>query len=101
MSKDIEKLVKLGIWNQKQKVKGFDPEAKLAIEANLITESINRNFICLCCIEIVESPVACEKCRTLFCKECVNRQIKACPKCRKNFKKSEVDRICLDLLNEV
>jgi hypothetical protein len=81
-------------------------EPKIEIDSDLITEEFKdfkNDITCMICLKIVNLPVVCEKCSTLFCKVCIDEWLKKNKKCpmRCVYKESPLSRISLNLLNKV
>ncbi len=61
-----------------------------------------REFNCVICLQIVDLPIACNKCESLMCTNCIDVYLKInekCPKCKENYSKKTINRILMNILN--
>lgn len=75
------------------------------ISTDLIIENqknMSRETVCSICLEMVYDPVMCGKCENLFCRNCINIQLKKSCKCPNKclFEERPINRVLKNLLNK-
>ena len=69
--------------------------------------SVNRNFICRICFNVIRDPVMCSRNQHCFCRSCITKHLKnakRCPTCNDQLTKrtlTEAPRMIQDMLNEL
>ena len=57
--------------------------------------------MCVVCLQIVDIIIACNKCESLMCTNCIDVYLKInekCPKCREDFSSKPINRILMNNL---
>ena len=56
-------------------------------------KKVYEDYTCLICTNIVENPVSCFHCESMFCRDCTeNIYDKKCPNCREHFEEKNIGR---------
>ena len=80
-------------------IQGYDEER--------FVTTLNRNFICLICFNVLKDPVLCPRNQHCFCRGCITKHLehaKRCPTCADELTVEtliEVPRMIKDILNEL
>ena len=80
-------------------IQGYDEER--------FVTTVNRNFICLICFNVLKDPVLCPKNQHCFCRGCITKYLenaKRCPTCADDLTVdilTEPNRMVKDILNEL
>ena len=80
-------------------IQGYDEER--------FVTTVNRNFICLICFNVLKDPVLCPKNQHCFCRGCITKHLenaKRCPTCADDLTVDtliEAPRMIKDILNEL
>ena len=80
-------------------IQGYDEER--------FVTTVNRNFICLICFNVLKDPVLCPKNQHCFCRGCITKHLenaKRCPTCADDMTVDtliEAPRMIKDILNEL
>ena len=80
-------------------IQGYDEER--------FVTTVNRNFLCLICFNVLKDPVMCSKNQHCFCRSCITQHLqnsKRCPTCNDELTVetlAEPPRILKDLINEL
>ena len=80
-------------------IQGYDEER--------FVTTVNRNFICLICFNVLKDPVLCPKNQHCFCRGCITKHLenaKRCPTCADDLTVNtliEAPRMIKDILNEL
>jgi hypothetical protein len=78
------------------------PNDLICNKSNMNT--LNDEFSCPICLNLLFNPKYCSKCEQMFCEDCIFKCLeknKSCPHCRDNFIESKIPRQLLNLLNSV
>ena len=80
-------------------IQGYDEER--------FVTTINRNFLCLICFNVLKDPVLCPRNQHCFCRECITKHLQnsqRCPTCADELTEetlAEPQRMIKDYLNEL
>ena len=80
-------------------IQGYDEER--------FVNTVNRNFICLICFNVLKNPVLCPRNQHCFCRGCITKHLenaKRCPTCADELTVetlTEPNRMVKDMLNEL
>ncbi len=80
-------------------IQGYDEER--------FVNTVNRNFICLICFNVLKDPVLCPRNQHCFCRGCITKHLenaKRCPTCADELTVetlTEAPRMVKDMLNEL
>ena len=80
-------------------IQGYDEER--------FVNTVNRNFICLICFNVLKDPVLCPRNQHCFCRGCITKHLenaKRCPTCADELTAEtliEAPRMVKDMLNEL
>jgi len=72
--------------------------------SRLLAETVDPNFICLICQNILWKPVACNACLNHFCKSCISNWLpkkNTCPICRATYQESRPAPIMISLVSKL
>jgi len=64
---------------------------------------LEEHFSCQICLDVVEDPIMCNWCESLFCRECelqYQRRDTKCPSCRAEFVEGRLSRLVRNSLNQ-
>lgn len=78
---------------------------EIGINTDLIIENqknMSNETVCSICLGMVYDPVMCGKCEGLFCRNCINNQLKTTCKCPNQciFEEKPINRVLRNLLNK-